>query len=120
MNFDQGEFDLTGGGSEDGHRKWLRDLEEKKRAFEVRHGVIIGRRVRVQLRGELDALEGMIYLISQKTPNSTAQIRLSLGNREFTPSEIESLVLMEGDPVVTPRETPSQPAATSLSTEEEI
>jgi hypothetical protein len=97
MNFDQGEFDLSGGGSEDGHRKWLRDLEEKKRAFEVRHGVIIGRRVRVQLRGELNPLCGMIYLVSQKTPHSSAQIRLSLGNREFTPLEIESLVLLEDE-----------------------
>ncbi len=95
MNFDQGEFDLSGGGSEDGHRKWLRDLEEKKRVFEVRHGVIIGRRVRVQLRGELNPLCGMIYLVSQKNPHSTAQIRLGL--REFTPLEIESLVLLEDD-----------------------
>jgi hypothetical protein len=95
MDFNQGEFDLSGNGSEEGYRKWQLDLDEKKRAFEVRHGVLIGRKVRVQLIGELNPLEGMIYLVSPKTPQSGAQIRLSLGNREFTPRQIESIVRIE-------------------------
>jgi len=95
MNFDQGELDFFGNGSDEGHRKWLRELEEKKRAFEVRHGLMIGRRVRVQLVGELNPLEGMIHLVSQKLPRSAAQIRLGLGKREFTPLEIESIVRLE-------------------------
>jgi hypothetical protein len=95
MNFDQGEFDLSGNGSEEGYRKWQLDLDEKKRAFELRHGVLIGRRVRVQLIGELNTLEGLIYLVSPKTPQSSAQILLSLGNREFTPRQIESIVRIE-------------------------
>lgn len=102
MNFDQGEFDLSGNGSEEGHRKWLRELEEKKRAFEVRHGVMIGRRVRVQLAGELNPLEGMIHLVSREIPRSAAQIRLSLGKREFTPLEIESIVRVDDDPGADP------------------
>ncbi len=53
----------------------------------------------------------MIHLVSQKKPHSTAQIRLSLGLREFTPLEIESLVLLEDDPVITPHETSPKPAA---------
>ena len=95
MNFDQGEFDLEGNGSEEGYLKWVRELDEKKRAFELRFGVIIGRRVRVQLVGELNPLEGMIHLISPKIPRSAAQIRLSLGKREFTPLEIESIVQVD-------------------------
>lgn len=95
MDFNQGEFDLSGNGTEEGYRKWQLDLDEKKRAFEVRHGVLIGRRVRVQLVGELNPLEGMIYLVSPKTPQTAAQIRLSLGNREFTPRQIESIVRIE-------------------------
>lgn len=95
MNFDQGELDLSGKGSEKGHGQWLLELEEKKRAFEVRYGVMIGRRVRVQLIGETYPLEGMIYLISQKTPPSAIKLRLGLGSREFTPLEIESIVRLE-------------------------
>jgi hypothetical protein len=95
MNFDQGELDLSGNGSEDGHRKWLTVLEEKKRAFEIRHGVMIGRRVRVQLIGETYPLEGMIYHITQNTKYSPGKLRLSIGTREFTPLEIESIVRLE-------------------------
>ncbi len=95
MNFDQGELDLTGNGSEEGHRKWQQELEEKKRAFELRFGVMIGRRVRVQLIGETYPLEGMIYLVSQKIPQTAAKLKLSMGNREFTPLEIESIVRLE-------------------------
>ena len=95
MSFDQGELDLSGNGSEAGHRRWLLELEEKKCAFEVRHGVIIGRRVRVLLAGELQPLEGMIHLVSKKLGHSTAQIRLGMGKREFTPLEIESIVRLE-------------------------
>jgi hypothetical protein len=95
MDFNQGEFDLSGNGSEDGYRRWQLELDEKKRAFEAMHGVLIGRRVRVQLIGELNPLEGMIYLVSPKTPQSTAQIRLSLGTREFTPRQIESIVKLD-------------------------
>lgn len=95
MNCDQGELDLSGNGSEDGHRKWLIELEEKKRAFEIRHGVMIGRRVRVQLIGETHPLEGMIYLVSREIPQSAAKLRLSMGTREFTPLEIESIVRLE-------------------------
>jgi len=95
MNFDQGEMDFSGNGSEEGHRKWQRELDDNKRAFETRFGVILGRRVRVQLTGELGPLEGMIYLVSRKTPQSAAPVRLCLGNREFTPREIESIVSLE-------------------------
>lgn len=95
MDFNQGEFDLSGNGSEEGYRKWQLDLDEKKRAFELRHGVLIGRRVRVQLIGELNPLEGMIYMVSLKVPQSSAQIRLSLGHREFTPRQIESIVRID-------------------------
>ena len=98
MNFDQGELNLSGNGSEAGHRKWLRELEEKKRAFELRYGVMIGRRVRVQLVGETYPLEGMIYLVSRETPQSAAKLRLSMGSREFTPLEIESIVRLDDDP----------------------
>ena len=99
MNFDQGEFDLSGNGSEEGHRKWRQELDEKKRAFEVRFGVILGRRVRVQLAGELKPLEGLIYLISKDTRQAGAKLRLQLGSREFIASEIESIIRIDNEPV---------------------
>jgi hypothetical protein len=96
MNFDQGELDLSGNGSEDGHRKWQQELDAKKRAFESRYGIILGRRVRVQLAGELNPLEGMIYLISKDStqPGST-KLRFQLGTREFIASEIESIIRID-------------------------
>ena len=98
MNFDQGEFDLSGNGSEEGHRKWQQELESKKRAFETRYGVILGRRVRVQLAGELNPLEGMIHLISKDTRLPGAKLRLQLGTREFTASEMESIIRIDDEP----------------------
>jgi hypothetical protein len=95
MNFDQGELDLSGNGSDAGHRKWLQELETKKRAFETRFGVILGRRVRVQLAGELNPLEGMIHLVSKDLKQPGNKLRFQLGNREFIASEIESIIRLE-------------------------
>ena len=103
MNFDQGELDLSGDGSDEGHRKWLRDLEERKRVFELRYGVIIGRRVRVQLAGELNPIVGMIHVVSQKPALPAAKLRLVMGRREFGPAEIESIVRLDDEAGNDPR-----------------
>jgi hypothetical protein len=95
MNFDQGELDLSGNGSEDGHRKWQQELDAKKRVFEARYGVILGRRVRVQLAGELNPLEGMIHLISKDPKQPAVKLRFQLGTREFIASQIESIIRLE-------------------------
>lgn len=95
MDFDQGELDFNGSGSEEGYRKWQRELDEKKRAFEGRHGIILGRQVRVQLLGESKEMEGTVHLISKRIPGSSAQLRLLVGLREFTVAEIESIVRIE-------------------------
>lgn len=95
MNFDQGELDLSGNGSEAGHRKWQQELEIKKRAFESRFGVILGRRVRVQLVGELRPLEGMIHLVSKNLNQPGHKLRFQLGSREFSASEIESIIRLD-------------------------
>jgi hypothetical protein len=95
MNFDQGELDLSGNGSEEGHRKWQQELDAKKRAFEARYGVILGRRVRVQLAGELNPLEGMIHLISKDLKQPGSKLRFRLGTREFIAGQIESIIRLE-------------------------
>jgi hypothetical protein len=98
MDFDQGEFDLSGNGSDEGYRKWLRDLDANKRAFESRHGVVIGRRVRVRLVGEREPMEGLIYVVAQKGSASASRFRLRMGKREFLPPEIESIVRLDDIP----------------------
>ena len=95
MHYDQGELDLSGNGSDAGHRKWLEELETKKRAFETRFGVILGRRVRVQLAGELKPLEGMIHLLSKDLKQPGNKLRFQLGSREFLASEIESIIRID-------------------------
>lgn len=95
MDFDQGEIDFSGNGSDEGHRKWVRELDEKKRAFELRYGVIVGRRVRVQLAGELNPIEGMIHVVSQNPTLPVAKLRLIMGKREFGPPDIESIVRLD-------------------------
>lgn len=95
MNFDQGELDLSGNGSDAGHRKWQQELDEKKRAFEARYGIILGRRVRVQLVGELNLLEGMIYLVSKDPKQPGNKLRFQLGTREFTTTQIESIIRID-------------------------
>lgn len=95
MNFDQGELDFSGDGTEQGYRKWQRDLDERKRAFELRYGVIVGRRVRVQLIGETHPLEGLIRLDTEKPPQAAAKLRLRLGAREFTAAQIESIIRID-------------------------
>lgn len=95
MDFNQGELDFNGNGSEVGYRKWQRELEEKKREFEARHGIILGKRVQVQLRGELKELEGAVHLVSKRIPGSSAQLKVRVSHREFTVAEIESIVRIE-------------------------
>jgi len=95
MNFDQGELDLSGNATNDGHQKWLRDLEERKRAFETRYGVIVGQRVRVQLIGEMNPMDGMIHVVSQNPGTPASKLRLLMGQREFSPTEIESIIRLD-------------------------
>lgn len=95
MNFDQGNFDFDAPGSEAGYQKWQQQQNEKKRAFELRHGIVLGRRVKVWLTGETLPLEGMIHLSPQKDRQMTSKLRLLMGSREFSPTEIESIVRLE-------------------------
>jgi hypothetical protein len=97
MDFDQGELDFDSNGSADGWKKWRRELEEKKRAFEARHGIILGKRVQVRLRGEFEPLEGAVRVVSKRAPAASAQLRLGIGAREFIVAELESIVRLEDE-----------------------
>lgn len=88
MPFDQGQFDFESG-SEAGYRRWRERLETERRAFEKRWGVVLGRRVRVQLRDHDRPLEGSLALVSETKANPP---RFRIGSLEFTALEIESVV----------------------------
>ncbi len=94
-DFNQGELDFAGGGSDEGFRKWRREAEERQRAFEARHGIVLGRRARVQLRGENSPLEGVIRMVPKQPKGTPAQLRLTVGPREFVVAQIESVVALD-------------------------
>jgi hypothetical protein len=73
-------------------------VEQQKRAFELRHGIILGRRVKVWLLGETLPLEGIIHLSPQKGPAVTSKLRLQMGSRVFSPAEIESIIGIDHQP----------------------
>jgi len=99
MAFDQGEFDFDASGSDEGFRNWRKRLDEKRRAFERRWGIVLGRRVRVTLRDHDRPLEGEIYLATDDAPDSCSagEIRLCIGGFEFTRAEIAGIVRLGKD-----------------------
>ncbi len=92
MNFDQGEFNFNAKGSEDGYRRWREELDEKKRAFETRWGVILSRRVRVTLRDHAKSLTGILEWSSDPKKGNQGPPLFRLKGLEFTVGEIESIV----------------------------
>jgi len=99
LNFDQGEFDFEAG-TEDGYRGWRRRLDDQKREIESRWGIILGRRVRVQLTSFDRPVEGIIRLIAAGSAGDSGPPRLRMNSLEFSPAEIESVVRIEDQSAV--------------------
>jgi len=95
MTFDQGEFNFEADGSDAGWRKWREELDEKKRAFEARWGVILGKSVVVCLRDHAKPLRGTLHWIEPKQLLNTAPPRFLLRGVEFGISEIESIIQVD-------------------------
>lgn len=91
MSFDQGEFNFDASGSDEGYRHWQQQLDQAKRKFEHRWGVILERPVCLQIRGYARPIEGRIHLISPPKGKDAKAIRLRIGNLDFNPNEIESI-----------------------------
>lgn len=92
MSFNQGQFNFDAKGSEDGYHRWREELDEKKRAFESRWGIILNRPVSVSLLHHAKPLTGSItWITDPKKPNSGTP-KFRIGTLEFTPAEIESIV----------------------------
>lgn len=92
MSFDQGELNFDGAGTTKGYQKWRHELDERKRAFELRFGVIVGCPVRVCLADRLKPLEGIIHLVGGKQANSAKHLQFELGGTRFNTRDIESIV----------------------------
>jgi hypothetical protein len=69
-------------------------LDEQKKAFENRHGVILGRRVRVELVEHDRPLEGMLQLVTDAQADRR-HLRFRLKGLEFSPAEIASIVRLD-------------------------
>jgi hypothetical protein len=97
MSFDQGQFDFDAPGSDAGWRRWREELDEKKRAFESRWGVVLGKRVRVWLKNHAKPLCGMLEWLEPAKGGINGPPRFRLRGLEFGHEEIESIVQeMEG------------------------
>ena len=84
MSFDQDEFDFDASSGDVGYLRWREQLDDARRAFEHRFGVILGRLVRVRLEGHMRSIEDTIRLVSQQRSAKHQDIRLRIKNLEFT------------------------------------
>ena len=97
MIFDQGEFNFDADGPEEGFRRWREELDEKRRSFEARWGVILSRKVSVKLRDFSKPLVGILEGSGVFAANGRKPPVFKLCNVEFSPSEIESIVQLSGE-----------------------
>jgi hypothetical protein len=95
MSFDEGEFNIDPSLGDVGYRRWREQLDEVRRAFEQRWGVILDRSVRIRLEGPERSIQGVIRLVSSPLAAKPQDIRLRIKTREFTPAEIESITPLD-------------------------
>lgn len=98
LNFDQGQFNFDAAGSEDGYRRWREELDAARKAFELRWGVILSRRVLVLLQDHEKPLEGLLRLVSGSGKKSHAPPEFELCGLRFTPAMIRSIVQLDDPP----------------------
>ena len=72
--------------------QWQEELDQRKKQFETRYGIILGSKVRLILRGENTPLEGIIGLCDSNEPAIRSRLHLRMGKREFILAEIESVM----------------------------
>lgn len=95
FDFDQGTFNFDAAGDELGFRRWREELDARKHAFETRWGIILGRRVSLQLASHNRPIEGIIRIDSEPAKaGKTASPLFRIGTLPFCPSEIESIVAL--------------------------
>lgn len=98
MSFDQGEFNFDAQGDDAGWRRWREELDTRKRAFETRWGVILGKRVTLCLRDHAKPVQGIIEMVDPPNDQRHLPPTFRIRGLEFTPAEIESLTREEPQP----------------------
>lgn len=96
MNFDQGQFNFDATGDTPGYAAWQAELAARKLAIEQRWGIILGKRVQVQIKGIDKEYEGTLTLVEQKDSKSPPLLSLSsLKKLHISPSDIRSLTRLD-------------------------
>jgi len=98
MSFDQGQFDFDAGNGEGGYHRWRQKLDAQKRAFEARHGVILGTKVQLQLRDFASPLTGTIHLVQKRSTSGNSKPLLQIGSVQFSPDDVESVLRLDPEP----------------------
>ena len=91
MDFNQGELDFDQPNDGSGYLKWQEELDARKKEIESRYGIILGKPVILQLKGENIPLQGILSIASKTLPKIRPQLLLQLGKRQFTLAQIESI-----------------------------
>ena len=97
MSFNQGEFDFNSSGSDAGWRQWRAHLDQKKREFESRWGVALGKNVIVTLRNHAKPIRGVIEWIQPPSRQPQQPPKFRIRGIVFGHDEIEGLVQSPGD-----------------------
>jgi hypothetical protein len=95
MSFDQGQFNFDAAGSESGYHRWREELDAARKAFELRWGVILSRRVVVMLQDHDKPLEGLLRQVPQKGKKRNAPPEFELCGLRFTAGMIRSIVQVD-------------------------
>ncbi len=90
--FDQGEFDFDAQGTDENWKNWQRQNAERKRAFENRWGVILGKHVIITLKDFAKPSVGLLHFEERKNPQGKLEPVFRIGNVTFVADDIISIV----------------------------
>ncbi len=96
LEAEQPEFDFSAPASEQGYQQWRARLDDQRRAFEQRFGIILAKPVEVLLKHHDFPLRGTLRIVNPE-PSKTAvnQLTLKLKNIEFKLADIVSITRAE-------------------------
>jgi len=97
MSFDQGQFNFDARGPEEGYERWREELDEKRKAFEKRWGVILSRRVEIVLNDHEKPLRGILRLVRGKKSNPNKPPEFEINRIRFQRSAIVSIIQLNED-----------------------
>ena len=96
LDAEQPEFDFAAPASEQGYRQWRARLDEQRRTFEQRFGIVLAKPVEVLLKNHDFPLRGILQIVnpepSKAAPN---QLTLKLKNLEFKLGDIVSITRVD-------------------------